>query len=352
MLGGIIAAATSAIGSQIKGIEAREAEERAYTKQKELMDKQYALNDKMAEANQQRAKYMWDYTNFENQKQHLLNANLSPGLFYGGSGAGGSTTSGGQGSGVGLGTETGVGYGIQEKALGLQLASMASQVALNQSQANKNNAEAKKISGVDTQLTESQTSLNKAMENLTNTKKQREAADYFVALQEQSKVFEEARAMALQNDITEATKQTQIDTVIQNYYLNSLTAFEKIAGIELKGKEAAYISKQIEWYSFEATTKRMSAEAMQSMAKSAAERVKNDFEIAGKKLDQEQEKILQSWIFESIKSLCTVAETAGDIISIFRKPIQKVGEKVFEEIFDAKGKSKGFKEVFKDFKME
>ena len=157
MLGGIIAAATSAIGSQIKGIEARDAEERAYTKQKELMDKQYALNDKMAEANQQRAKYMWDYTNFENQKQHLLNANLSPALFYGGSGAGGSTTSGGQGNGVGLGTETGVGYGIQEKALGLQLASMASQVALNQSQANKNNAEAKKISGADTQLTESQT---------------------------------------------------------------------------------------------------------------------------------------------------------------------------------------------------
>ena len=35
--------------------------------------------------------------------------------------------------------ETGVGYGIQEKALGLQLASTASQIALNESQANKNN---------------------------------------------------------------------------------------------------------------------------------------------------------------------------------------------------------------------
>lgn len=351
MLGGIIAAATSAIGSQIKGIEARDAEERAYTKQKELMDKQYELNNKMAEQNQQRAKYMWDYTNFENQKEHLLNANLSPGLFYGGTGAGGQTT-GGQGSGVGLGNETGVGFGIQEKALGLQLAGMASQVALNQSQANKNNAEANKIKGADTKLTESQTSLNKAMESLTTMKENTEAANYNLALQEQSKVFEEARAMANQNDIIEATKQTQIDMVIQNYYLNSLTAFEKIANIELKGQEAAYISKQIEWYSFEAVTKRMSAEAMQSMAKSAAEKVKNDFEIAGKKLDQEQEKILQTWIFESVKSLCNVAQTTGDIISLFKKPIQKVGEKVFEELFDSKGKSKGFKEVFKDFKME
>lgn len=351
MLGGIIAAATSTIGSQIKGIEAREAEERAYTKQKELMDKQYELNNKMAEQNQQRAKYMWDYTNFENQKQHLLNANLSPALFYGGAGPGGQTT-GGQGSGVGLGSETGVGFGIQEKALGLQLAGMASQVALNQSQANKNNAEANKIKGADTKLAESQTSLNKAMENLTNTKENTEAANYNLALQEQSKVFEEARAMTIQNDIAEATKQIQIDMVIQNYYLNSLTAFEKIANTELKGQEAAYISKQIEWYSFEATTKRMSAEAMQNMAKSAAERVKNDFEIAGKKLDQEQEKILQTWIFESVKSLCNVAQTTGDIISLFKKPIQKVGEKVFEELFDSKGKSKGFKEVFKDFKME
>ena len=351
MLGGIIAAATSAIGSQIKGIEARDAEDRAYTKQKELMDKQYELNNKMAEQNQQRAKNMWDYTNFENQKQHLLNANLSPGLFYGGTGAGGQTT-GGQGSGVGLGSETGVGFGIQEKALGLQLAGMASQIALNQSQANKNNAEANKIKGADTKLAESQTRLNNAMENLTKMKENTEAANYNLALQEQSKVFEEARAMANQNDIVEATKQIQIDTVIQNYYLNSLTAFEKIANIELKGREAAYISKQIEWYSFEAITKRMSAEAMQSMAKSAAERVKNDFEIAGKKLDQEQEKILQTWIFESVKSLCNIAETTGNIISLFKKPIQKVGEKVFEELFDAKGKSKGFKEVIKDFKME
>ena len=32
MVGGIIAAAASAVGNQIKGIEARDAEDRAYTK--------------------------------------------------------------------------------------------------------------------------------------------------------------------------------------------------------------------------------------------------------------------------------------------------------------------------------
>ena len=53
-----------------------------------------------------------------------------------------------------------------------------------------------------------------------------------------------------------------------------------------------------------------------------------------------------------VKSLCNIAQSAGDVISLFKKPIQKVGEKVFEELFDAKGQSKGFKEIFKDFKME
>ena len=164
-------------------------------------------------------------------------------------GQGGSTQGAGAANGVGLPQDQSVGMGLRAQEIGIEMANALSQIKLNQSQTNKNNAEAKKISGVDTQLTESQASLNKAMENLTNTKEQREAADYFVALQEQSKVFEEARAMTLQNDITEATKQTQIDTIVQNYYLNSLTAFEKIADIELKGQEAAYISKQIDWLS-------------------------------------------------------------------------------------------------------
>ena len=61
MIGGIIAAATSAIGSQIKGIEARNAEDKAYTKQKELMQDQYGYNNKMAEENQRIAQVVKKY---------------------------------------------------------------------------------------------------------------------------------------------------------------------------------------------------------------------------------------------------------------------------------------------------
>ena len=56
--------------------------------------------------------------------------------------------------GVQKNNKLGVGYGIQEKALGLQLASTASQIALNESQDNKNNAEDEKIAGADTKVAE------------------------------------------------------------------------------------------------------------------------------------------------------------------------------------------------------
>ena len=82
---------------------------------KELMDKQYALNDKMAEANQQRAKYMWNSTNFEQQRKHMENAGQSVGLMYGGSGAGSTSTAGGQATQPSGPTSNPVGMALQYK---------------------------------------------------------------------------------------------------------------------------------------------------------------------------------------------------------------------------------------------
>ena len=96
-----ISTASNAIGGAISAKDAK----RQHQYDLEKMATQHGYNIESQKLGQQFNKEMWDYTNYENQKQHLLNANLSPGLFYGGSGAGGSTTSGGQGSGVGLGTE-------------------------------------------------------------------------------------------------------------------------------------------------------------------------------------------------------------------------------------------------------
>ena len=117
-----------------------------------LMEIQNRYNEQMAKNNQQRNKDLWDYTNYENQKQHIKNAGLNPALMYGMGGGGGVSASGAQGQGVTQPTDRSVEMELKQQGLGLQLASIASQVELNKSQAEKNKAEANKIAGIDTDV--------------------------------------------------------------------------------------------------------------------------------------------------------------------------------------------------------
>ena len=100
---------------------------------------------------QQYAKEYWDYTNAENQVQHLKNAGLNIGLMYGQSGTGGMGASGGahqaapeqpQGNPVGM--------ALQAQQIEQQRRMTDAQISLAEAQAEKAGAEAKKISGVDT----------------------------------------------------------------------------------------------------------------------------------------------------------------------------------------------------------
>ena len=125
--------------------------------EKEMMGLQNQYNQAMAQANHERNKQMWDYTNFENVRAHLENANLSVGLMYGNGGAGGASTAGGQGSGPGNPGTNAVGMGLQAKALELQNKQIESQIALNMATAEKTASEAKKIAGVDTKQAEANT---------------------------------------------------------------------------------------------------------------------------------------------------------------------------------------------------
>lgn len=128
--------------------------EQQFQNEKEMMGLQNQYNQAMAQANHERNKQMWDYTNFENQRAHLENAGLSIGLMYGNGGAGGASTAGGQGSGPGNPGTNAVGTGLQAKALELQNKQIESQIAMNIAQTEKTSAEAKKIAGVDTKQTE------------------------------------------------------------------------------------------------------------------------------------------------------------------------------------------------------
>lgn len=119
---------------------------------KDIMALQNQYQQQAAEKSQQYAKDYWDYTNAENQVQHLKNAGLNIGLMYGQGGAGGMGASGGahqsspdqpQGNPVGM--------ALQVQQLEQQRRMNDAQIALTEAQANKTKEEAKKIGGVDTQ---------------------------------------------------------------------------------------------------------------------------------------------------------------------------------------------------------
>lgn len=119
---------------------------------KNIMALQNQYQQQAAEKSQQYAKDYWDYTNTENQVNHLKNAGLNIGLMYGQSGAGGMGASGGarqespdqaQGNPIGM--------ALQVQQIEQQRRMNDAQIALAEAQANKANEEANKISGVDTQ---------------------------------------------------------------------------------------------------------------------------------------------------------------------------------------------------------
>lgn len=125
-------------------------EQEAYNKRIMALQNQY--QQQAAAQSQQYAKEYWDYTNSENQVQHLKNAGLNVGLMYGQGGAGGMGASGGarqespdqaQGNPIGM--------ALQVQQIEQQRRMNDAQISLTEAQAEKTKAEKNKISGVDTQ---------------------------------------------------------------------------------------------------------------------------------------------------------------------------------------------------------
>lgn len=129
----------------------RKAMEEQWKYNKNIMALQNQYQQQAAAQSQQYAKDFWDYTNTENQVEHLKKAGLNIGLMYGQSGAGGMGASGGakqespdqpQGNPVAM--------ALQTQQIEQQRRMNDAQIALAEAQAKKAEEEAKKIGGVDT----------------------------------------------------------------------------------------------------------------------------------------------------------------------------------------------------------
>lgn len=211
-------------------------EQEAYNKRIMALQNQY--QQQAAAQSQQYAKDYWDYTNAENQINHLKNAGLNIGLMYGQSGTGGMGASGGarqespdqaQGNPIGM--------ALQVQQIEQQRRMNDAQIALTEAETKKAGAEAEKISGVDTQeaLTRieeigSRIELNlkegnykEALTYLTNAEK--EATEALTSLREMQEALTSAQiseAFAIAGYYSEKAHTeywTKENEKIQNEYL-------------------------------------------------------------------------------------------------------------------------------------
>lgn len=289
--------------------------------QLKLMEIQNRYNEQMAKNNQLRNKDLWDYTNYENQKQHIKNAGLNPALIYGMGGGGGVSANGAQGQGVTQPTDRSVEMGLKQQGLGLQLASIASQVDLNKSQAKKNEAEANKIAGVDTKAQEAnidnliaQTSNEKVKKGLilgqirvadAEEELKRNMADWTKDKAEETrwnikslqkgidKLAEEINGMKLDNELKERT----IDNKVKE---SSLTLQNLMSEILLKGsqkkvneEQAKAIPAQILQGWEELTKKGKELIIQREQMEAYVQDVINKYELGKKGLDIEEQKLVK-----------------------------------------------------------
>ena len=289
--------------------------------QLKLMEIQNRYNEQMAKNNQQRNKDLWNYTNYENQKQHIKNAGLNPALIYGMGGGGGVSANGAQGQGVTQPTDRSVEMGLKQQGLGLQLASIASQIDLNKSQAEKNEAEANKIAGVDTRAQEAninnliaQTSNEKVKKGLilgqirvadAEEELKRNTADWTKDKADETrwnikslqkgidKLVEEINGMKLDNELKEKTINNKVKE-------SALTLQNLMAEILLKGsqkkvneEQAKAIPQQILQGWEDLVKKGKTLIIQREQMKAYVQDVLNKYDLGKKGLDIEEQKLVK-----------------------------------------------------------
>lgn len=324
-IGGVIGGALGllsgggGISEAEKQRQQREAEERSWGYAKEGMGLQYQLNEQAADNMYNRNMQMWNDTNYEAQRKHMEDAGLSIGLMYGNGGGMQASTAGGQQQGVSGPGHDPVQAALQKEALGLQFEQIKSQNMLNYSQAAKNNAEAEKISGVDTKEAGSRIELNEMNKQLINSEIEINAANITKLVAEGQIAMQQYNQELNNTEISNETKEITIKKATAEYYQTLAAGMLNIAGARLNDKQGELIQKQAENFVYEMMTRRMSAEAAKEQAKTFAEKVTKDYEQTGRKLDQEQERLLKDWIYGGIDTFSNVVGKALDAAGMFTK---------------------------------
>lgn len=136
------------------GIITGKLEDKRQIKQtKKLMGMEERASKRMAGFNSELAYEMWLKTNYAAQREQMEKAGLNPGLMYGGTGAGGTTTGAGTGQGPKAGSATGGTPLAQSMGIEMNKRMQTAQIANIEANTEKTKVDTQKTAGVDTEKT-------------------------------------------------------------------------------------------------------------------------------------------------------------------------------------------------------
>lgn len=330
LTGGIINGIMGLFGGQ------KQAEQKQFEREKELMGLQHKYNIEAAAKGQEYAKEM-NQINFEqqnqmfdkqtewhsakSQKERLQEAGLNPALMYGIGGEGGSSVS----SGGGTGSEVqGVGNpGTQAVMMGLQAKSIESQIALNNAQASKINAETEKTeketektsaetesvwSGIELlkartsseeakiKLTNMQTELTEAMreESWSNWEKAKAGVAEISRIME--KLDKEIEGMGFDNEIKNKSKEAIIGNYFADLKVKGQQIIESNSKVKLNERQLNVFDETINDIRSTVTNRDMTEEARRKS-------IDTEVNYMLYKMGLEGQQNVREWIYEGINAV-------------------------------------------------
>lgn len=316
-VGGIIGGGLGLLGGLFGGGSSTKDQEKLMEKawgyEKEGMGMQYQYGQAAANAAQRRNLEMWNATNYEQQRKHMENANLSAALMYGGSGAGSTSTAGGQVTQPSGPTSNPVAMALQYQQIEQQNAAIKSQTMLNQAEATKALAEAKKTGGVDTKKTESEIRWQEIENRIQESRELIAGSNVTEAKANAKKAMEEFKQAMLNTDFLDETQQQRIQTITDQLALIQKQGLREEAVIDLTNTQASKVRKEIDILWYDALTKRTSADALKKQADAAVEKIAKEYELGKGHLSLEEQKNLREWIYGGIDQITSIVEVVGKI---------------------------------------
>ena len=313
--------------------------------EKESLKQQFQYNKELAAYNHALGIDMFKQTGYEAQVQQMKNAGLNPSLMYANGSGGGGTVAQGNAQGVSAVQPRGV-------ELGLQAAQSMANIKLTEAQANK-------INGPETELIETQKALNDSLTKL-NEANEKEVAANIKNIEKQYDILNQnLRKVLVEADVAEETKINQVDKAFFDVQKSMFEGLQKMTQGQLNEQQIKNLKEAFGYIAYNAQTHRIQANAARDSAaaqgvtaeaassrsksydefvKSFADKVKNEAEIAGKKLTLEEEKILQDWIFKSIGAGTEILDMCLDLIP--SRSIGKLLNRIMRQVENTSDKGK------------